>query len=188
MKALRITLAGLVMSLTSFYAQADNEDRDGLLLGIALGSSSINTSVDLVSDPNDTASSSDSRGTAVSLRFGGGLGNKSAMYLLTQTAATENELGHSLTGLGASYYFNKNGASLYLMGGFGYGLVSYAESEKPEGTGTAAMAGIGLELGMGLSVELNHMRVRTEPENDSINPSGIYNIASTQFLVGFTWF
>ena len=190
MKIVNMTVASAALLALSASAQASDEGRGGLLLGLGVGSSSINTSVEPLGGEAGSNVVTDESGAAFSFRIGGAVGQKSAVYLLAQAGGTEAELVHTLTGIGASYYFKKSGASLYLTGGYGFGAVSFSENEVPEGTGTAFMGGIGLELGWGLNVELNHMRVNTTPESiegediDGVN----YDIASTQFLIGYTWF
>jgi hypothetical protein len=164
------------------------EDRSGLLLGVALGSSAISADVGPSGGKTAQVDTSDEDGAAFSLRIGGAVGDRGALYFLSQSSATEAERGHNLTGIGASYYFSKSGPSIYLTGGLGFGMVTYADSTEPEGKGRAAMAGIGLELGWGLNVELNHMRVSTTPETETTVDGLDYEIASTQFMLGYTWF
>lgn len=190
MNTIQKGLASAMLLLIGSSAQASDEDRSGLFLGFGFGSSSIATSVESTEGVSGTAFATEDRGGAFSLRIGGSVGNKGAVYFLSQAAATEAELGHSLTGIGATYYFRKSGASLYLTGGYGYGLVSYADKDVAEGTGRAAMAGVGLELGWGLNLELNHMRINTTPDTTEQNPgTGVnYDIDSTQFMIGYNWF
>lgn len=184
-------ITALCLTAVSTTTIAGIDNRSGFLLGVGVGSSVISTSAVPTGTDVGSAEAVDDRGGAFSLRIGGAVGNGGALYFLSQASYNgDAELGHSLTGLGASYYFSQSGTSLYLTGGYGLGVVSYADKDVAEGTGTAAMAGIGLELGWGLNVELNHMRLQTTPD-DSEEPvvAGVdYSIASTQFLVGFTWF
>jgi len=190
MNMIKSTIFATTMCLASGVALASDEDRSGFLLGVAFGASSGGVSTAAAGTEIDRSVPTDSEGGAFTLKVGGALSNKSALYFLIQGASGEDEQTHALTGLGAAYYFNKSGTSLYLNGGVGIGSVSYADEEVSANTGVAGTVGLGLELGMGLSLEVNYLRVMTEYDASAENPgpSLDYDIATTQFMLGYTWF
>lgn len=189
---MRLLITGItfltLISSGSLAAAAD-KDRSGFLFGLSIGSST--GDVFTATTTGEPASNQiDAKGSALSLKIGGAISRKAALYFLSQGSSIAENQFHSLTGIGATYYFRKTGTSIYVNGGAGFGSVSYSDDTISPNMGRAATVGIGIELGMGLNLEVNHLRVDTQFDDsvDNPGPELNYEIASTQFLIGYTWF
>lgn len=175
------------VALSCSNANAFDKERNGFLIGLGFGAQNTSTTVSTTNGNTATSDDVSESGTAFSFRIGGGIGRKTTLYFLSQ-ANSDSEATYGLTGLGGTYYFKESGPSLYLHGGVGLGTIVFDEPFVSDGRGGAAMFGIGYEPTRGLHLDLNFMSIQAENSTTFIDPDVDYDIFTTQFMVGYTWF
>ena len=148
-------------------------------MGLGLGYGSAEATWDL-----DEASFSESgSGLATDLRLGGCWGDRLWIYYSNSALFFEGEgpddLIQGLIGLGAAWFFNPAGRSLYLLGEIGAGVHrNHITARSEKGFGYAF--GAGIEFRKNWVLEANFMRASVEedplPEKDLTN-----------FSISFGW-
>lgn len=189
----RAVAAGLLLLSTS--ASALDGERRGFLVGVGIGTQSTDATMDMDNGFERFEGDVSESGTALSFRIGGGLSDRSTLYVTRRHNFGEDDVSYGLTGIGASYYFTTSGPSFYVHGGLGAGEISFGGPDEGigDGRGRAAMFGAGMETARGLHVEMTFMNVQASGTVDipgsGIDPLDVdYDIGTTQFTIGYTWF
>ncbi len=172
----KIIIPTVTALLLASNANAFDDNKEGFMLGLGIGVSSIKTSI--------TGEDSRDTGFATSFKLGYGLSEQLSIYLSSQGDNYKYDgkgksVNTSLFGIGMDYYFEKN-SPYYVTAMLGQGTVIELKKSKDQ-TGYGFLVGAGYELSEHISLEASYMKVNT---NDKLNA----DTDSIRFTVNYTWY
>jgi len=161
--------------LTS-HANAFDDNKEGFMLGLGIGVSSIQTNI-IGDDSRDT-------GFATSLKIGYGLNEQLAVYLSASGDVYKYDgkgksIDTAISGIGFDYYFDKN-APYYVTAMVGVGRINELKNSDEE-KGYGFLVGLGYELSQHLSLETSYMKINTDDKLDA-------DTDAIRFMVNYTWY
>ena len=164
-------LAGL---LATTSLQAFDEQKEGFVLNIGAGFSSITTDLTYGTLGADESSF----GFATSFKIGYGFTNQFLLYYINDVSwygydklANDDTYISALTGIGASYY-PEEGSPYYLMGAIGIGSIANI-SENVGERGSAFMIGGGYEFSPHLNIEANYLATNIEENSVELSTGAL---------------
>ena len=181
-KILLTTLLGLAVSLSSL--QAFDDKREGFILSVGAGLSSVTTDVKV----NYNASADEtSLGFATSLKIGYGFTNQFSVYYVRNASwfgyendSAEDTYVSGLSGVGANYYIEEN-SPMYVMAAFGFGdFANFTENSGD--TGSAFMLGGGYEVYPHVQVEATYLVASVEEDSIELDTSAF------QLTLNYQWY
>ena len=168
-------LAGLVVTTS---LEAFDEQREGFIVSLGAGVSSINTEIDV----GNMGADETSFGLATSFKIGYGFTNQFLLYYVSDVSwyGYDNDpnddtytSGHG--GIGASYYIEEN-SPYYVMGAIGIGsFTNFSESEGE--TGSAFIIGGGYEVSPHFQIEATYLSTNIEEDNVELN-TGAFRVTA----------
>jgi len=163
-KSVVLSLLASLVATTSLYAF--DEQREGFIVSLGAGVSSIKTDIKL----GNLGADETSFGLATSFKIGYGFTNQFLLYYTSDVSwyGYDNDpkddtytSGHG--GIGASYYVQEN-SPYYVMGGIGIGSFTNFSESKGE-TGSAFIVGGGYEVSPHFQVEATYLSTSIEEDN-----------------------
>ncbi|MDH5257270.1 MAG: porin family protein [Gammaproteobacteria bacterium] len=152
----------LFLSAVTFPIWAFDNDRKGFALGLGIGAQSTTVDTYVIDGQHF---SDDYEGEAASVRMGLGFSNQFIYYFSVEMSMYEAADGinnetvsytSSMTGIVAAYYFSSKAPSAYIVGGVGWGNLSFESTSFTDGDdGSAFILGGGYEFMPHHNVELN---------------------------------
>lgn len=178
-KFLKLALGSLVCStLLATSAQAFDEKREGFILGLGAGLSSVASSGDL----DDT-----SVGFATSFKIGYGFNEQFSLYYVRNASwfgydddPDEDTYASGISGVGASYYISPNDPA-YVMAAVGFGDFSNVTENAGE-TGSAFMLGGGYEIYPHVHLEGTYLVADIEEDGVDLTTSAF------QLTINYLWY
>jgi len=184
----------IIFSLVIFspLSFAFDDDRKGFLIGLGLGFQKTNIDATNANTPNDSET-----GLATSFKVGGGITEQFSLYYVRSASwfnapysegSNTSDIYYSsgLSGLGASYYFQKNTPSGYITGAFGIGdFAAPLEDDIDADTGSAFMVGGGYEIDKHIQLEITYLR--TSIDSKTFNESD-FKTSSLQLSLNYLWY
>jgi len=172
----KIMIPTIVALLLTTNANAFDNNKEGFMLGLGIGASSVKTTY--------TGGDSRDTGFATSLKLGYGLNEQLVAYLAAQGDAYKyNDKGDSvntaLTGIGIDYYIDQN-SPFYVTGMIGFGSVSELKKSKDQ-TGYGFLVGVGYEVIDHVTLQADYMKINTD---DKLNA----DTDAIRFTVNYTWY
>jgi len=166
----------MVATLLISNANAFDDKKEGLMLGVGIGASSIKTTY--------TGGNSRDTGFATSLKLGYGFNEQLAVYFgLTGDTYKYNgkdkAVNTALSGVGVDYYLEEN-SPFYLTGMVGFGSVNELKNNKSQ-TGYGFLVGAGYELSKHITLQADYMKINTD---DRLNA----DTDALRFTVSYTWY
>ena len=172
----RIIIPTLTALLLGSTANAFDDNKEGFILGLGIGASSIKT----------TYTRGDSRdiGFATSIKLGYGFNKQTIMYLGAIGDAYKYDgkgksIDTAISGIGFDYYFDEN-APYYVTAMVGVGTINELKNSDEE-KGYGFLVGLGYELSQHLSLETSYMKINTDDKLDA-------DTDAIRFMVNYTWY
>lgn len=174
MKTMIIPAITALMLTTNVQAFDDN--KEGFILGLGIGASSIKTDI-VGGDSRDSA-------LATSLKLGYGLNEQLTVYLGAIGDAYKYDgkgksVNTALTGIGIDYYFDAN-KPYYVTGMIGASTITDLQKSKDQ-TGYGFLVGAGYEITDHVTLQADYMKINT---NDTLNA----DTDAIRFTVNYTWY
>ena len=184
-KILLTTLLGLAVSLSSL--QAFDEKREGFILSVGAGASTVSTDVTVHSGRYSASADETSLGLATSFKIGYGFSNQFSVYYVRNASwfGYDNDsagdwYSSGIMGVGANYYIEEN-SPMYVMAAVGFG--DYANVSEAVGeTGSAFMLGGGYEVYPHVQVEATYLVANIEEDNIELGTGAF------QLTVNYLWY
>jgi opacity protein-like surface antigen len=172
----RIIIPTLTALLLRNTANAFDDNKEGFILGLGIGASSIKTTYTR-GDSRDT-------GFATSLKLGYGFNRQTIMYLGAIGDAYKYDdkgktVNTALTGIGLDYYINQN-SPFYITAMVGVGSVSELKNTKIQ-TGYGFLVGAGYEISEHITLQADYMKINTD---DKLNA----DTDAIRFTINYTWY
>ena len=166
----------VIAVLLATNANAFDDNKEGFMLGLGVGVSSIKTNY-IGGDSRDT-------GFATSLKLGYGLNEQLSAYVgaigdLYKYEGKGKRVNTALSGIGIDYYFNKN-APYYVTGMVGFASVNELKNKKDQ-TGYGFLIGAGYEISEHITLQADYMKINTD---DKLNA----DTDALRFTVNYTWY
>lgn len=188
---MNIKKLALLLALTAASSGAiAGQDRQGFIVGLGIGPSSVSVQSDTVDDSES--------GLATSFMIGGGVTNQVTIYYLNDVVFfnrdtvdafgdTNSDLwAAGLTGIGLSYYFSALAPSAYIGGAFGLtSMADLVDAEISSYRGNGFSFTVGFEFARHVSVELNLIRGDLENEDNSADTP---DLAANRVLFKWVWY
>jgi len=169
-------IPAMVATLLISNANAFDDKKEGFMLGLGIGASSIKT----------TYTGGDSRdiGLATSLKLGYGFNEQLAVYFgligdAYKYDGKDKTVNTVLSGVGVDYYLEEN-SPFYLTGMVGFGSVNELKNSKSQ-TGYGFLVGAGYEISKHIALQADYMKINT---NDRLNA----DTDALRFTVNYTWY
>jgi hypothetical protein len=148
----------LATMLTLSSVEAFDEQREGFILSLGAGISSVNTDIKVGSSDFDDSSF----GLATSFKIGYGFTNQFLLYYVNDVSwygydndSNDDTYTSGLTGVGVSYYIDES-SPYYVMGAVGFGsFVNFSENQGENGS--AFSIGAGYEVSPHFLVEATYL-------------------------------
>jgi len=170
-----------ILSISS--AQAFDDNKKGFLVSLGGGLSNVNTKVSL----GNLGANESSFGLASSFKLGYGFNEQFMLYYVNDVSwyGYENDpnkdtYATGLTGIGASYFFDKN-KPYYILGGVGVGTITNV-SKSVQTRGNSFMIGAGYEAVKHLQVEASYVKSNFEESNVKAN------INTVKMTLNYMWY
>ena len=172
----KIIIPTIVTLLLVTNASAFDDNKEGFMLGLGAGVSSVKTTY--------TGGNSRDTGFATSIKLGYGFNEQLAVYLASESAVYKyNNQGDtvdtSLIGIGLDYYINQN-SPFYITGMVGRGSVDELKKTKVQ-TGYGFLIGAGYEISDHIILQADYMKINTD---DKLNA----DTDSIRLTVNYTWY
>ena len=174
MKKIIIPTIATLLLVTN--ASAFDGNKEGFMLGIGAGVSSVKTTY--------TGGNSRDTSFATSLKLGYGFNEQLAVYLASESGVYKyNGKGEtadtSLIGIGLDYYIDQN-SPFYVTGMVGLGSVNKLKKAKVQ-TGYGFLIGAGYEISDHITLQADYMKINTD---DKLNA----DTDSIRFTARYTWY
>jgi outer membrane protein W len=172
----RIVIPTLTVLLLGTTANAFDDNKEGFILGLGIGASSIKTTY--------TGGDSRDAGFATSLKLGYGFNSQTIMYLgaigdVYKYEGEDKSVNTALSGIGLDYYIDKN-SPFYVTGMVGFASVDSLKKSKDQ-TGYGFLVGIGYEISEHITLQADYMKINTD---DKLNA----DTDALRFTVNYTWY
>ena len=162
--------------LLTTNVNAFDDNKEGFILGVGIGASSVKTTY--------ASGSSRDVGLATSFKLGYGFNKQTIMYLGAIGDAYKYDgkgqtVNTALTGIGVDYYIDQN-SPFYVTAMVGFGSVSELKKSKLQ-TGYGFLVGAGYEITEHVTLQADYMKINT---NDKLNA----DTDAIRFTVNYTWY
>lgn len=178
----KIILSTVCAGLLSVSAMADTFDgsRQGFMLGLGIGVTSVSTEIDFNGGIHADERAS---GLATSFKIGYGFNEQFSLYYTNQVdwyTFDGSSTSVGLTGIGANFYIDSN-ALFYGTAMLGFGVISEINNNDAS-TGSAFEVGVGYDVAPHMSVEASYLHVNIDENYADINTDSL----RVKFL--YTWY
>ena len=171
-KILLSTILSVLAISSSLYAF--DEEKEGFILSIGAGISTVNTEVKI----GNLGADENSFGLSTSFKIGYGFTNQFLLYYMNDVSwygydndPNDDTYTSGITGIGASYYLEEN-SPYYLMGSIGIGsLFNFSENEGE--TGNAFAIGGGYEVSPHFQIEVTYLSTSIEDNGVELNTDAV---------------
>jgi len=172
----KIIIPAIIALLLISNANAFDDNKEGFILGLGVGVSSIKTNY-IGGDSRDT-------GFATSVKLGYGFNQQTIMYLgaigdVYKYEGKDKRVNTALTGMGLDYYINQN-SPFYVTAMVGFGSINDFKKSK-EQTGYGFLVGAGYEISEHITLQADYMKINT---NDKLNT----DTDAIRLTVNYTWY
>ena len=173
-------LAGLVVTTS---LEAFDEQREGFIVSLGAGVSSIKTEVEI----GHMGADETSLGLATSFKIGYGFTNQFLLYYVSDVSwygyhndSKDDTYTSGHGGIGASYYIEEN-SPYYVMGAIGMGSFTNFTEAVGE-TGSAFIIGCGYEVSPHFQIEATYLS--TDIEEDGV----VLNTGAFRLTANYMWY
>ena len=157
-------------------ANAFDDNKEGFILGLGVGASSVKTTY--------TGGSSRDTGFSTSIKLGYGINEQLIAYIdaagdLYKYNDKGDRVNTAMTGIGLDYYINQN-SPFYVTGMVGFASVNKLKKAKDQ-TGYGFLVGAGYEITDHITLQADYMKINTD---DKLNA----DTDAIRFTVNYTWY
>ena len=175
MKKMIIPTIATLLLMTN--ANAFDDNKEGFMLGLGVGASSVKTTY--------TGGNSRDTGFATSIKLGYGINEQLATYFASESSIykyndKDDTVDTSLIGIGLDYYINQN-SPFYVTGMVGIGSVDKLRNTNKVQTGYGFLVGAGYEISDHMTLQADYIKINT---NDKLNA----DTDAIRFTVNYTWY
>ena len=172
----KIIMPTIATLLLMTNANAFDDNKEGFMLGLGVGASSVKTTF--------TGGNSRDTGFATSIKLGYGLNEQLAAYVAAEGDLYKyndegDRVNTAMTGIGLDYYINQD-SPFYVTGMVGFASVNKLKKSKDQ-TGYGFLVGAGYEITDHITLQADYMKINTD---DKLNA----DTDAIRFTVNYTWY
>ncbi len=171
-----VSTSMLAVMIATTSLQAFDEQKEGFIVSVGAGISSIKSEI----EEGSLSADETSFGLATSFKIGYGITNQFSLYYLNDVSwykydASDDTYTSSITGVGASYYIEEF-SPYYVMAAVGIGsFVNFSESDGD--MGSAFVIGGGYEVSPHIQLEATYLRTNIDDDGVEFN-SGAFRLTA----------